>query len=185
MKLNVNPRTGTKKSEIKEIRRKGNIPGILYSPGRPCESIVVDGTEFSTLLRGLKPGQLPTTQFTLVINGKERKALIKDIQYNLITYKPIHLDFEELLNDVEIVVKVPIQCTGIVDCVGIKLGGSLRQVVRNVKVKCLPKNLPSEFEVDVRELGMRQSKRLSDIPMPEGVKPLASLSEVLVVIAKR
>ncbi|HSW86867.1 MAG TPA: 50S ribosomal protein L25/general stress protein Ctc [Rhabdochlamydiaceae bacterium] len=185
MKLTVTKRTGTKKVEVKEIRRKGDIPAILYSPGRPCELIVVDGTEFSTLLRQMKPGRLPTTKLTLIVDGKERTAIIKDIQYHLTTYNVTHLDFEELIDTVPVEVKVPIQCIGIVDCIGIKLGGFLRQVIRTVKVKCLPSNMPAEFQVDVRELGIRQSKRLSDLIIPEGVKPLAPMEEVVVVIAKR
>ena len=68
---------------------------------------------------------------------------------------------------------------------GIKLGGFLRQVIRHVKVECLPKNIPSEFIIDVKDLGIRQSKRLKDLAMPNGVKPLASPEEVIVVIAKR
>ena len=71
------------------------------------------------------------------------------------------------------------------DCVGIKLGGFLRQVIRSVKVRCLPKNIPQNFELDIRNLKMRQSKRLSDLVMPEGVTPLAATDEVVVVIAKR
>jgi large subunit ribosomal protein L25 len=58
-------------------------------------------------------------------------------------------------------------------------------VIRHVQVKCLPKNIPTEFMVDVKDLGIRQSKRLKDLAMPSGVKPLASPEEVVVVIAKR
>lgn len=185
MKLAVSKRTQTKKSDTKQIRRKGNIPAIFYSAGKPCELIVVDGIDFKTILRQMKPGRMPTTVFTLTLDGKTRKAIIKDIQHNLTNYEVIHIDFEELVEDVPVHVKVPIGITGAVDCVGIKLGGFLRQVIRTVKVECLPKKMPTEFQVDVRELGIRQSKRLSDIQMPEGVKPLAPLDEVVVVIAKR
>lgn len=185
MKLNVTKRTGAKKSEVKAIRREGNIPAILYSPERPSESIVIDGNQFAALIRSIKSGHLPTTKFTLVVDGKERPAVVKDIQYNLTNYKVTHLDFEELLHDVSVEIKVPIQCTGVMECVGIKLGGFLRQVIRFVKVKCLPADMPEEFSIDVRDLGIRQSKRLSDLEMPSGVKPLASMNEVVVVIAKR
>jgi len=61
----------------------------------------------------------------------------------------------------------------------------LRQVARHVKVQCLPKDIPAEFSIDVRDLGIRQSKRMKDVELPAGVRPLASLEEVLVVIAKR
>ncbi|MGE3535520.1 MAG: 50S ribosomal protein L25/general stress protein Ctc, partial [Parachlamydiales bacterium] len=176
---------GEKKADIKQIRRVGNIPAFIYSSSTKPEKLFIDGTEFAAILRGVLPGQLPTTVFTLNDGKKERRAIIKDIQYHLTTYRVSHIDFEELLDNVPVSVKVPVNCTGIVDCVGIKLGGFLRQVTRHVKVECLPKHIPSEFIIDVRDLGIRQSKRLKDIAMPQGVRPLASTDEVIVVIAKR
>jgi large subunit ribosomal protein L25 len=185
MKLAVKQRVGEKKKDIKEIRREGNIPAILYSSKTQPEKLIINGAEFSTILREMKPGQLPTTVFVLFDGKKERRAIIKDIQYHLTTYNVSHIDFEELIENIPVCVKVPVNCTGIVDCLGIKLGGFLRQVVRHVKVECLPKNIPSEFLVDVKDLGIRQSKRLKDLVMPSGVRPLASPEEVVVVIAKR
>jgi len=185
MKLTMKSRDGEKKADIKQIRREGNIPAIIYSSSTKPEKLIIDGTEFAAILRGVLPGQLPTTVFTLNDGKKERRAIIKDIQYHLTTYRVSHIDFEELLDNVPVSVKVPVNCIGIVDCVGIKLGGFLRQVTRHVKVECLPKHIPSEFIIDVRDLGIRQSKRLKDIAMPQGVRPLASTDEVIVVIAKR
>jgi large subunit ribosomal protein L25 len=185
MKLAVKHRVGEKKKDIKDIRREGNIPAIIYfSKGQP-EKLIVSGAEFSAVLRQMKMGQLPTTIFTLSDGKKERRAVIKDIQYHLTTYIVSHIDFEELVEDVPVSVKVPVNCIGVVDCMGIKLGGFLRQVVRHVKVECLPKHIPSEFIVDVKDLGIRQSKRLKDVAVPAGVRLLASPEEVLVVIAKR
>lgn len=185
MKLTVQTRDAKTKGDLKQIRREGNIPAIIYSSSRQPEKMVVNGEEFSAILRGVLPGQLPTTIFVLNDGKKEKRAIIKDIQYHLTTYKVSHIDFEELIDDVPVSVKVPVNCTGIVDCVGIKLGGFLRQVARHVKVECLPKHIPSEFIVDVKDLGIRQSKRLKDIVMPQGVRPLAASNEVIVVIAKR
>jgi large subunit ribosomal protein L25 len=185
MKLAVKQRVGEKKKDVKDIRREGNVPAIIYfSKGQP-EKLIVDGAEFRTVLREMKPGQLPTTVFTLSDGKKERRAIIKDIQYHPTSYNVSHIDFEELLNDVPVNIKVPVNCIGIADCMGIKLGGFLRQVVRHVKVECLPKHIPAEFIVNVKDLGIRQSKRLKDIVMPTGVRALEKPEEVLVVIAKR
>ncbi len=185
MKLTVKSREGDKKGDIKQIRREGNIPAIIYSSSSKPEKLIVEGVGFAAILRGVLPGQLPTTIFTLNNGKKERRAIIKDIQYHLTTYKVSHIDFEELSEDIPVSVKVPVNCTSIADCVGIKLGGFLRQVTRHVKVECLPKHIPAEFIVDIRDLGIRQSKRLRDITMPQGVRPLAGTDEVIVVIAKR
>ena len=185
MKLAVKKREGEKKKDLKQIRRDGNVPAIVYSSKSQAETVIIDGAQFNAILRDMKPGQLPTTIFTLVDGKKEKRAIIKDIQYHLTTYRVSHIDFEELIENVPVSVKVPVNCIGVGDCIGIKLGGFLRQVVRHVKVECLPNHIPSEFLVDVKDLGIRQSKRLKDIAMPNGVRPLTSTEEVVVVIAKR
>jgi large subunit ribosomal protein L25 len=185
MKLTVTKREGKSKSAVKQTRRDGNIPAILYSAGKPCETIVVNGTEFKTILREMKSGHLPTTIFSLMDGKHARRAIVKDIQYKLTTYEVSHLDFEELFDDVAVNVKVPISCVGVAECAGVKLGGFLRQVIRFVKVQCVPKLIPTEFTVDVKDLGMRQTKRLKDLDLPKGVKALAPLEEVVVVVSKR
>ena len=185
MKLTVKPRIGDKKSDIKQIRREGDIPAIIYAVKGQPQKVIVNGVEFSAILRHMKSGRLPTTVFTLIDGKTETKVIVKDIQYHLTTYSVSHIDFAELVDNVPVSVKVPITCTGIVECVGVKLGGFLRQVARHVKVECLPKSIPTEFEVDVKDLGIMQSRRLKDVKIPEGVRPLADMEEVLVVIAKR
>ena len=185
MKLIAKERSSAKKSETKQLRRDGKVPVILYSPGKSNRQLIIDTAEFKALLRTMKQGHLPTTVFTLAIDGKDVKAIVKDIQYKLTTYDVLHIDFEELVENVPVSVKVPVQCTGIADCVGIKAGGFLRQVSRHVKVECLPKNVPTEFIVDIAGLGIKQAKRIADIQMPTGVRPLAKMDEVVVVIAKR
>ena len=184
MKLTVTPRGENKKGAINDIRRKGDIPAILYVKGKACEPITVKGVEFSAILRGLKPGHLPTTIFTLSDGKHERRVVIKDIQRHTVNYQVSHIDFEQLVEDAPLCVKVPITLIGVADCSGVKLGGFLRQVIRYLKVECLPKSIPAEFLIDVKDLGIKQTKRLSDIVMPKGVKPLAPMEEVVVVVAK-
>ena len=185
MKLTATVRASKKKSDTKQIRREGKIPAILYSAKQSNQSLILDVAEFNAILRQMKPGHLGTTVFKLQMDGKEKRAIIKDIQYQLTTYLVSHIDFEELFDDAPVNVKVPIQCVGVADCAGIKLGGFLRQVIRHVKVECLPKDIPAEFQVDVSSLGIKQARMLSDIKIPQGVKSLAKMDEVVVVVSKR
>jgi large subunit ribosomal protein L25 len=186
MKINVIPRDGMKKSDTKNIRRRGDIPAVFYSQGEPTETIVVKGSDLETALRTMPEGRLPTTVFTFSLGGKERKAVVKDIQYHRTTYRVLHVDFVELKPNIAVDVKVPINCINANDCLGIKLGGFLRQVIRHVKVRCAdPFKIPEEFLLDVKDLALFQSHRLADLAVPEGVKVLAPLNEVAVIIAKR
>jgi len=146
---------------------------------------LVDGTDFAAALRETPKGRLSTTVFTLVDEkGKEHQALVKDVQYHSTTYQILHLDFEVLDPKVPVKVKVPIECTGVIDCVGIKLGGALRKVIRYAKILCLPKDIPSAFVLDVRNLGINKFLKLSDLDIPETMTRLDKDS-VAVVIAKR
>lgn len=186
MKLKVYKRPLERKCEVKTIRREGNIPAVIYSQGRAGENIVVDGVEFRTLLRRLQPGHLPATILVLQDEqGKQRRALVKDIQYHVTSYDIQHLDLIELFDDVPVSLNIPIEYLGVADCVGVKLGGVLRPVIRHLKVKCDPKHIPASFQLDVRHLNLKQVLRLKDIAIPESVRPLVDLNEVAVVIAKR
>jgi large subunit ribosomal protein L25 len=185
MKLSLSKRKAETKSEINLIRHRGNIPAVIYSKGKENLLISINGVEFESLLRQIQQGHLSTTTIELEGEGLSFKALVKDIQYDPTTYKVLHLDFLELHKETPVNVNVPIRFVGMMESPGIKLGGFLRQVIRYLKVNCLPKNMPKEFVLDVRDLGMKQTKRIKDMKMPEGVAPLAPLNEVVVVIAKR
>lgn len=186
MKLSLKKRAGALKSEIKAIRREGNIPAILYGAGHQPEKVTITGVEFEAIMRQLKlkNSQLATTVFKLHIDGANKNALVKDIQYHPASYAIEHIDFIVLEEGKPVTVNVPIQIQGAAECAGVKLGGTLRQVIRTLKISCLPHHIPAEFQIDVRDLGVSQSKRLSDIAMPAHVRPLSLMNEVAVVVAK-
>lgn len=186
MKLQMLTRTAEKKSELKRFRREGLIPAVIYVQEKSGETVTINDSELMAMLRSIQPGRLSTTIFTLVDNqGKERRVIIKDIQYHPTSYKVLHLDFEELHDNIKVNIKVPIECVGTADCPGVKLGGVIRQVIRSLPIRCLPRDIPAVFELDVRALGPRESKRLSDLTIPNTVRPLANLKEVAVVVVKR
>ena len=184
MKLKVAKRTSGKKSELNRIRHEGNIPATLYGGGQKSQDVEVDGVDFATALRTMEKGRLPTTVFEIEVDGKKAKAIVKDVQYHKTTYKPLHIDLYVLNDKTEVTVNVPVEYSGVAECSGIKLGGFLRQVMRQVKVRCLPKNLPGAFTLDIRELNLKQSKRVGDLDFPKGVTPLVGEKNVVVVIAK-
>lgn len=185
MELAVQKRKAEKKSQAKVLRREGKIPAVVYHKSKDAESVSVDSKAFTVLLRGVQPGRLCTTIFLLTDHSGKRKAILKDIQYNPVSYEVIHLDFEELIEDSTVNVKVPIEFIGVDDCVGIKLGGFLRQVKRHLRVNCLPKNIPSHFQLDIREMVLYDSKRMKDLEISPDLRPLADLNEMVLVIAKR
>lgn len=186
MKLKTKERSSDKKSTIKAARRAGSIPAVIYAKGKEAKSLFVSNKEWQKVIDSLKPGRLSTVVFSLLDEkGTETKAIVKEVQYHPTTYNVLHLDFEELQDDVQINIKVPIEFTGAAECIGVKLGGALRQVVRKVKVRCFPKDIPVSFKIDVSSLNQRESKKINAITFPEGVTPTENTNNVAVVIAKR
>ena len=184
--ITCNAREGTLDKTTKQLRRAGYIPYVIYSKGQEAKTGVLLRTDVEAALRSIRPGFLPTTQFALKdASGQISKAIVREIQYEPTTYVVMHIDFLELDEKSVVEVKVPVEFVNTVDCVGVKLGGLLRHIMRHVKVRCLPANLPSHFEIDVKELGIRQSKRIKDIALPAGVKFLAGPEEIVASIAKR
>ena len=185
MKLKIKKRDGKVKSELSKLRHEQDIPAVVYAKGHENQLIAVDGAEFHAALRSIVKGHLPTTIFELELDGKPVKAIIKDIQYHRTTYRVIHLDFMILQDKVPVSVNVPVEYANEANCEGVKLGGSIRPILRHVKVSCLPKDIPAEFVLDVAHLGIGKSLLVSNIEMDKAVKPVIGLKNVVVTVGKR
>ena len=184
MKLKAEKRIGGKKSENNRLRHEENIPAVIYGKGSESVAVSIDAKEFAKCLRMIEKGHLSTTIFELHLGKEKFKAIVKDIHYRKTTYNVAHLDFLKLSEDTKVKVNVPVQCIGEDACVGIKLGGFLRLIKRHIKVSALPKDMPKHFVLDIKGLGIKQTKRVKDIIFPSGVKSLHAENDVVVVIAK-
>lgn len=175
-----------KKGDVKRLRREGFIPFVLYSKGKDAEAGMLPRAEIEAAMRNIRPGFLPTTVFSLKTEkGETRSVVAREVQYKPTTYQIQHIDFMELHEKTPVEVKVPVDLINTVDCIGVKLGGFLQYVMHHVKVRCLPKHIPSHFEIDVKELNIAQSRRVRDIAMPETVKCLEEQDSVVITIAKK
>ena len=173
------------KKDTKKMSKFGNVPAVIYSKRMESRNIFLNDRELKNILSKLESGELSTLIFTLKNEKESFKAIVKDIQYFITSYNVSHVDFLALDDKTEVQGKVPIRCIGMAECVGIKQGGHLRQVIRSTKVKCLPKDLPKEFILDVAPLDVGGLLRLSDLQLSKGVKATAkSLKEVVVTIKK-
>ncbi|EKE07766.1 MAG: 50S ribosomal protein L25 [uncultured bacterium] len=185
MKLKVEERTTGRKGVTSQLRREGMVPAILYGAGKAGTPVAVKNDTLKEILRKIQPGRLSTTIFELERGAKTIQAIIKDVQYHVASYEIEHVDFLEMEESKLVEINVPISLVGAADCAGVKLGGFIRQVIRSLKVSCLPKNIPESFSLDIRNVGIGQSKLLSDLEIPPSVRPLAKLTEVLVLVGKK
>ena len=185
MKLNLYKRSGEKKSELTQIRYAGDIPGVVYRLRQSSEKVFVKGFEFAAIIRNLRKGFLPTTILEMELDGNKCNAIVKGIQYHPTTYNVLHLDFQLLEESVFVDVKVPVVFSGVEQCVGVKSGGFVRQVIYHIRVRCLPKDIPSSFALDISNLSIGESLRVSSIDRGDTVRLLVPEKEIIVVIAKR
>lgn len=143
---------------VKRIRASGIVPGVYYVRGEPNISIAVKEST-------LKP--LIYTSETHVINlrlddGKQFSCILRDVQFDPVTDKPIHFDLQGLKADEKLTIEIPVVIKG--TPAGVREGGILQHVIHRLKISCLPKDLPEHIEVNVEHLGMNQSIHVRDLP---------------------
>ncbi|MEO0102978.1 MAG: 50S ribosomal protein L25 [candidate division WOR-3 bacterium] len=151
------------KEITKKLLREGKIPAILYGRGEESLKLYVKEKELLELLEELK-GKAPI--FTLSISGKSERCIMKTIQKDPIRNRFIHIDFQKVHPEEEIVVKCPVVLLGTAP--GVEAGGILDYHLREVAVKGRVDAIPPRIEVDISQLRLGHSIHLSDIKISGG-----------------
>jgi large subunit ribosomal protein L25 len=178
IELAVEKRSTIGKNEARRSRAGGRIPAVVYGAGKPNVPISVDKKALSDLFR---EGAGENAIFLLKLAGSDqsRHAMIREMQRDPVSRKPLHIDFVRVLMDVKITVKVPIEIVGIAR--GVKADqGILDVVTREIEIECLPTNIPAHLPVDVSELGIGDAIRISEMPAIEGVQIVDNPEKVVV-----
>jgi len=178
IELDVEKRAANGKGEARRIRAGGRIPAVVYGAGKPTVEISVDRETLSTAFR---QGAGEHAIFLLRLGGSDqsRHAMIKELQRDPVSRKPMHIDFVRVMMDTKIRLKVSIEVLGTAK--GVKTeGGILDFVTREVEVECLPGNIPAHLPIDVAELSIGDALRVSQIPPIEGVTIVDDPAKVLV-----
>ncbi len=179
--LNVIKRKRMGKSGAREIRKEGNIPAVLYGKGTETLSLVINPAE---LKEALSTDAGENTLLEIRIKDEEAEiqklSLLREVQYDYLTDKPIHLDFQALDMKEKITVTVPVQIEG--SAKGVKEGGILEEILREISVECLPTNIPNSFSVDVTELEIGHSIHVGTLEIEEGVTILHENEDTIVTV---
>ena len=164
------PREGKfNKNAARRVRVAGKIPAVLYGSGHDPVAVEVDPKQISRILFS-ETGH--NTIFDIEVTGQAAaKAMIVDWQREPIKDQLIHIDFKRIALDKALRVKVRVKLVGIP--IGVKTaGGVLDQVLREVEIECLPADIPSNITVDVSNLEMFESLRVSGLPHSDAIKIL-------------
>jgi large subunit ribosomal protein L25 len=181
IELSVEKRSTIGKNEARRSRAGGRIPAVVYGAGKPNVPISVDRKALADLFR---EGAGENAIFLLKLAGSDqsRHAMIRELQRDPVSRKPLHIDFVRVLMDVKVTVEVPIEIVGVAR--GVKTdGGILDVVTREIEIECLPANIPAHIAVDVAELGIGDAIRVSDLPPIEGVRIVDNPEKVVVHVA--
>ncbi|WP_108623863.1 50S ribosomal protein L25 [Candidatus Similichlamydia epinepheli] len=186
VELRIQKRSLKGKGFLRNLRLSGRIPCVLHSPGGASSEAISACRQEVEKCFLLHKGRVSSLRFLLIDeDGNQFHSLIKEIQHSFIDYAILHLDFCLLESSRLVSVNIPVFLRGSEECVGLKQGGILRQVIRKVRIRCLPDDVPSCFELDISGLQMKKSMRLSSLVIPDNVSPLTDLDQVAVVVAKR
>jgi large subunit ribosomal protein L25 len=178
LSLTVTPRTQTGRSASRRVRKANAIPAILYGKHTKPEKLSVDTPEFVRLLKVVS-GRAVLIE--LQQSGKAEKALsfLQEIQRDPITDKYLHLDLQEVKADEKFEIRVPVMAVG--EAFGVKnQSGVLEINAHLLRVRCLPKDLPELVNVDVSELKVGETIKVSELKPIPGVEFLESKGQPIV-----
>jgi len=156
------------KGASRRLRHEGKVPAIIYGAGRPSRALTFDHNK---VLRQLENESFYSSILNIQVNEKSQAAIVKDIQRHPSKQQIVHMDFQRIVEDEKIRMNVPIHYLNAEDAVGVKQeGGSVSQLITDIEVTCLPKDLPEYFEVDIENLGLNEMLYIADIKLPDGVE---------------
>jgi len=165
------------KNAARRLRRRGLVPGIVYGGKGENLAVAVDPKALHRVLRS-EAGRNAILKLSIADHGSTN-AILKNWQVDPVKESFLHADFYRIAMDVAIRVTVPIHVVG--EARGVKVdAGILELVIREIEVECLPGDIPERIAVDVADLGINQSLRVSDVPMPAKVKVLQAADQVVV-----
>ena len=175
--LKASRRDTSGKGAARKLRGTGQVPAVLYGHGDRTESLAVDAHELDLLLHHVNP---ENTLIGLEIDGKRSDVLIRELQRHPWRPEVLHVDFLLVHGDELLKLDVPVRLVG--TPVGVRdQGGVLDQVLYELHVECLPRNIPEAAEVDISGLAVGDSVRVGDISIPnvtilmDGELPVASV----------
>lgn len=176
-------RSSLGKGGARQARFGGKTPGVLYGSGEQTIAINLEAKSFEKLVH--KHGSSAFI-LDLKLGGQEDrdlKAIIKNLQRDPITSRILHVDLQHVSMTQMIEVHVPIHLVGVP--AGVKEGGILEQILREIEVSCRASQIPEKVEFEVSHLQKGNSVHVSDLVLEEGVKVLTPADRVVASIVTK
>ena len=167
-KLNVTARAQTGRSASRRLRKVNRVPAILYGKHTSPESLSVEGPEFIRLLKSVA-GRAVLIELARADKAEKALSFLQEVQRDPITDKYLHIDLQEVKADEKFEIRVAVRISG--ESFGVKnQSGVLEINTQQVRVRCLPKDLPEAINVDVTELKVGETIKVSGLKVIPGVE---------------
>ncbi|WP_040211955.1 50S ribosomal protein L25 [Clostridium polynesiense] len=175
--LTANLRENNKGKSAKKVRRKGNVPGILY--GKEMRNCMIEIGELELNREILESGEHGIIKVN--IEGNVHEALIKEIQREPVTHKFIHIDLEEINGTEKVTTHIPINYIGEGHLTA--SGAVVQKEKSNIKVTCSPENLPKYITLDLSDAKVGSIFKLSDIEMGKEISIVEDLNSIIASVS--
>lgn len=178
VKIAARRRTESGKGMSRRLRRESLIPAVAYGKELPAVSLAVAPDALAAALRS-EHGRNTVVELDLE-GDSSLTVMVRDYQYHPVSRSLLHADFVQIHLDQPVDVSVPFELTG--KAKGVVLGGTLRQVFRDLPIRCLPERIPVKITYDVTELDLDAHVFASNLELPEGVSVRLPEHQTLVAI---
>ena len=156
------------KGPARAARRAGRVPGVIYGSKKDPTMVTLDPRELD---RELHAGAFLATVYEIQVEKDKERVLPRDVQFDPVTDRPIHVDFLRVSAATSVTVQVPVNFLNEEESPGLKRGGLLNVVRHEIEMICRADAIPSAVEVDLTGLDIGDSIHISMISLPDGVAP--------------
>lgn len=157
------------KSGARAVRREGRVPGIIYGGDQAeQQTISLDAKELGL---SITRGRFLASVFEIEVDGRKTKVIPRDVQLDPVRDVPLHVDFQRIGGDNMVRLRVPVRFFNDLLSPGLKRGGVLNVVRRDVEVWAPADKVPEVFEIDLEGLDIGRSIHISAVTLPDGVRP--------------
>jgi large subunit ribosomal protein L25 len=181
IRIEAEAREQAGKGAARATRKGGLVPAVIYGAKQEATLIALDPRD---VMKELQKGSWQSHLYEVAVpGGRAERTLMRDVQFHPVTDRPLHVDFQRLAPGQLIRVRVPVQFANEGSCPGIKAGGVLNVVRREVEVLADPDKVPEGFEIDLGEAGIGDSLRWSAVKDNFGTKAVIDRDFVVATIA--
>ncbi len=156
------------KGASRALRRDGRVPAVIYGEKKEPLSIHV---EEKLLHKMLRTGHFMNSVVMIEVGGKPNRTLPKAVDFHPVSSRPIHVDFLRIGEHTKVTVAIPVRFDNDEASPGLKRGGVLNVVQHEIEIVCDAASIPDELHIDLTGLEIGDSIHISQVPLPEGVKP--------------